>query len=48
MTKYINMNYGGLKDDIIKMLAGGRCKVNPTKFQNDMSIVTSRDDVLQY
>lgn len=46
VTKYINMNYGGLKDDIIKTLAGGRCKVNPTKFQNDMSIVTSRDDVL--
>ena len=28
------------------MLAGGRCKVNPTKFQNDMSIITSKDDVL--
>ena len=40
------MNYKGLKDDIILMLSGGRCKVNPTKFQNDMSVVTSRDDVL--
>ena len=28
------------------MLAGGRCKVNPTKFQNDMSIIRSKDDVL--
>ena len=46
VANYINMNFGGLKDDIIKMLSGGRCKVNPTKFQNDMSIVTSRDDVL--
>jgi hypothetical protein len=40
------MNYEGLKDDIIYMLAGGRCKVNPTKFQNDMSIIRSKDDVL--
>lgn len=39
------MNYDGLKDDIIKMLAGGRCKVNTTKFQNDLSIVKSKDDV---
>ena len=38
--------FEGLKDDIIYMLSGGRCKVNPTKFQNDMSIITSRDDVL--
>ena len=28
------------------MLAGGRVKVNTTKFQNDMSVVRSRDDVL--
>lgn len=46
VANYINMNFGGLKDDIIKMLSGERCKVNPTKFQNDMSIITSRDDVL--
>ncbi len=43
---YIQMNYEGLKDDIIRMLAGGRCPVDPTGFQNDMSIVRSRDDVL--
>ena len=46
VAHYIQMNFGGLKDDIILMLAGGRCKVNPTKFQNDMSIISSRDDVL--
>ena len=40
------MNYDGLKDDVIRMLAGGRCKVNPTKFQNDMSVIYSKDDVL--
>ena len=31
---------------IIQMLAGGRCKVDPTGFQNDMSIIRSKDDVL--
>ena len=46
VAHYIQMNYEGLKDDIIQMLAGGRCKVNPTKFQNDMSIIRSKDDVL--
>ena len=46
VASYIKLNFGGLKDDIIFMLSGGRCKVNPTKFQNDMSIITSRDDVL--
>ena len=46
VARYIQMNYEGLKDDIIEMLAGGRCKVNPTKFQNDMSVIRSKDDVL--
>ena len=39
------MNYEGLKDDIIKMLGGGRCKVEPTGFQNDMSDIRSKSDV---
>ena len=43
---YIQMNFEGLRDDIILMVAGGRCKVDPTGFQNDMSIVRTRDDVL--
>jgi hypothetical protein len=46
VANYINFNYEGLRDGIIEMLAGGRCKVNPTGFQNDMSIVRSKDDVL--
>ena len=46
VAHYIQMNFEGLKDDIINMLAGGRSKVNPTKFQNDMSIIRSKDDVL--
>ena len=43
---YIRMNYEGLKDDIIYMLAGGRCKVNPAGFNNDLSEIYNRDDVL--
>ena len=46
VAHYIQMNYEGLKDDIVRMLAGERCKVNPTKFQNDMSVIHSKDDVL--
>ena len=45
IVTYIKMNFEGLKDDIIKMLAGDRCKVNTTKFQNDLSIINSKDDV---
>ena len=45
VAHYIQMNYEGLKDDIIYMLAGGRCKVDPTGFQNDMSEVRNKNDV---
>ena len=46
VANYINMNYEGLRDDIISMLAGGRRHVDPTGFQNDMSIIRSKNDVL--
>ena len=46
VANYIHMNYEGLKDDIIRMLAGGRSSVDPTGFQNDMSVIRSRDDVM--
>ncbi len=46
VAHYIQMNYEGLKDDVIRMLAGERCAVNPTGFQNDMSVIHSKDDVL--
>ena len=43
---YIEMNFEGLKDDIVRMLAGERVYVNTSKFQNDMRIVRSKNDVL--
>ena len=46
VAHYIQMNYEGLKDDIISMLAGGHCAVDPTGFQNDMSVIRFKDDVL--
>ena len=46
VARYIQMNFEGLKDDIIRMLAGERCSVDPTGFQNDMSIIRSKNDVL--
>jgi hypothetical protein len=45
VASYIQMNYEGLKDDIIKMLSNGRCKVDPTGFQNDMSVIRDKNDV---
>lgn len=43
---YIEMNFEGLKDDIIWMLGGNRCRVTVRSFQNDMVSVKNKDDVL--
>lgn len=43
---YIRMNFDGLKDDVIRLLAGGSCSVDTSSFQNDMNVVRSKDDVL--
>ena len=46
INTFISMNYAGLKDDIMKMLAGGKVMVNPNTFQNDFSTIASKDDAL--
>jgi len=43
---YIDMNYDGLKDDIVKLLAGEHVYLNIIKFQNDMTTFKSKDDVM--
>ncbi|MBO4850489.1 MAG: AAA family ATPase, partial [Prevotella sp.] len=43
---YISMNFEGLKDDVVAMLAGESRPVDPTGFQNDMAIINTKDDVL--
>ena len=46
VNTYIQMNYEGLKDDIIRMLAGEHVYVDTTEFRNDMRAVRSKNDVL--
>ncbi len=43
---YIDLNYDGLKDAILDMLGGKRCRIDAGAFQNDMTSLKSRDDVL--
>lgn len=43
---YIDMNFDGLKEAVAVMLGNGRCRINPRKFQNDMTTCRTRDDVL--
>ncbi len=43
---YIDMDFDGLKEAVIMMLGNGRCKVDPRKFQNDMTTFKTKDEVL--
>ncbi len=46
LKMYIDMNFDGLRDSVIEMLGGNRCRINPRTFQNDMTTFNGRDDVL--
>ncbi len=46
LKHYIGLNEDGLKDSIISMLGGVPCKINTRTFQNDLSSIKSKDDVL--
>ena len=43
---YMDMDYDGLRTDIVQMLGGERVKVNTSSFQNDMRNFRTKDDVL--
>lgn len=43
---YISMNYDGLKDAVVRMLAGESVPINVGTFSNDMTTFSSKDDVL--
>ena len=43
---YIQTNFDGLRYKIVKLIAGEKVKINPDKFQNDMTTFNSADDVL--
>ena len=46
LRNLISMNYSGLKDDVIRMLTGEKCRVDISGFQNDMIQFKAKDDVL--
>ena len=46
LKSYIKLNFDGLKDAIIRMLAGERVQVNIGTFSNDMTSFHGKDDVL--
>lgn len=43
---YIQMNMDGLKDAVVKMLAGESVRINTGTFSNDMLTFANRDDVM--
>jgi len=43
---YMDMDFDGLRQDIVQMLGGERVRVNTFSFQNDMCNFKTKDDVL--
>ena len=43
---YIDLNEDGLKEAIVQMLGGAHIKIDVATFQNDMTTIQSKDDVL--
>ena len=46
LKRYMDMDFDGLRTDILQMLSGGRVKINTRRFQNDMRSFKTMDDVL--
>lgn len=46
LKTYIDMDFDGLRTDIVRMLGGERVKVNTRSFRNDMRNFRTKDDVL--
>ena len=46
INNYIQLNFDGLKEDIMKVLEGGKVSVITGTFQNDLSIINSKDEAL--
>lgn len=43
---YIDLNFDGLKEAVIRMLGNGRCRIDPSTSQNDMTTFQTKDDIL--
>ena len=46
LKAYIKLNFDGLKDAVIRMLAGEKIQINTGTFSNDMTNFQGKDDVL--
>lgn len=46
LRDYIDMNFDGLKDAVIDMIGGSSIKVDTNSFQNDLTSMERKDDVL--
>lgn len=46
LKKYIEMNFDGLKDTVIELMAGQKAKIDTTTFSNDMVTFETKDDIL--
>lgn len=45
LRDYIDLNMDGLKDAVVEMLGGKRCRIDTGTFQNDLTSLSSRDDI---
>lgn len=45
LRDYIDLDYLGLKGSIIDMLGGNHCRIDTGTFQNDLTSISSRDDI---
>ena len=46
LKRYISMNFEGLKDSVVELLAGNEVRVDVGRFANDIHEINSRDAVL--
>ena len=46
LKRYISMNFEGLRDSVVELLAGNEVRVDVGRFANDVHAVNSRDAVL--
>ncbi|MCQ2191270.1 MAG: ATP-binding protein [Paludibacteraceae bacterium] len=48
LKDYIMMDFAGIKQDVISMIAGESVPVNVTKFQNTLQSITNKDNAFTY
>ena len=46
LQQYVDWNFDGLKEDVAVLMEGGRVPIDITRYQNDMTTLHSKDDIL--